>query len=76
MPGEQWYYCLDHHRVEPYEGCRSLSRLGPFNSPTEAAHALERVAERNLDWENDPRFSDEDDTEPDEKEEGWNPFRG
>ncbi|MEA4944269.1 MAG: hypothetical protein VB080_07510 [Propionicimonas sp.] len=62
-----WYWCLDHHLVEPYEGCRSRSRLGPYPSADAAAHALERVEERNLEWENDPRFNDpdEDDDEPD-----------
>jgi len=69
-----WYYCLDHHAVEPYEGCRSLTRLGPYATADEAAQALERVVERNDQWENDPRYHDPDEDE-DEEESGWGPFR-
>ena len=69
-----WYYCLDHHTVEPYEGCRSLSRLGPYPTADEAAHALDRVVERNDEWENDPRYHDPDEDEDDEGS-GWGPFR-
>lgn len=62
----EWYYCLDHHTVEPYEGCKSDSRLGPYATPAEAANALERVAQRNDEWDNDPRFVDDDEDDPDE----------
>ncbi len=68
-----WYYCLDHRSVEPYEGCRSQSRLGPYATAADAARALERVTERNDDWDTDPRFNDPD--EDDEEESGWGPFR-
>jgi hypothetical protein len=60
MAAGDWYYCLDHHTVEPYEGCRSATRLGPYATPADAANALDRVAQRNEDWENDPRFNDDD----------------
>ena len=71
-----WYYCLDHHTVEPYEGCRSATRLGPYPTPDAAGHALERAAERNEEWETDPRFNDpKDDDERDEDSTGWGPFR-
>jgi hypothetical protein len=59
MAAGEWYYCLDHHAVEPYEGCKSATRLGPYPTPADAANALQRVAERNEDWENDPRFNDD-----------------
>jgi hypothetical protein len=37
----EWYYCVKHHKVEPYEGCQAADRLGPYSSPEEAARALE-----------------------------------
>ncbi len=71
-----WYYCLDHHAVEPYEGCRSATRLGPYPTAADAAHALEMAAERNEEWETDPRFNDpEDDEQKDDDHTGWGPFR-
>ncbi len=56
--GEFWY-CLTHQRVEGEEGCRNQDRLGPFSTEAEAARALERVEERNEEWENDPAWNDE-----------------
>lgn len=76
MADGEWYYCLDHHMVEPYEGCRSLTRLGPYATAGDAARALERVAERNDQWENDPRYRDPDDDEDrQDTDEKWSPFR-
>ncbi len=51
MPADGWYYCITHHTVEPLEGCKAMDRLGPYPTPEEAAHALERVAERNEAWD-------------------------
>ena len=65
MATGNWYYCLDHHTVEPYEACRNGIRLGPYPTPADAAAALDRVAERNEEWEADPRFNDEEDEERD-----------
>jgi hypothetical protein len=42
-----WYYCLEHQRVEPEEGCPNSERMGPYASESEAQHALEHAAERN-----------------------------
>lgn len=65
MADGQWYWCLKHHAVEPYEGCKSEDRLGPYATQAEAARALEKVAERNEEWEHDPRFNDlDEDGEP------------
>jgi hypothetical protein len=76
MAQGDWYYCLDHHTVEPYEGCRSATRLGPFPTPAAAAEAIENAVQRNEQWENDPRFNDDDDERDEgEREEGWGPFR-
>ena len=75
MAEGEWYYCLEHHVVEPYQGCKAATRLGPYPTAIDAANALERVAHRNEEWENDPRFSDEDSEAPDDESEGWVPFR-
>ena len=48
---EGFYYCLKHHRVEPYEGCADKHRLGPFPTADAAAHALETVAAREAQYE-------------------------
>lgn len=54
-----YWYCLKHHRVEPRQGCRNADRLGPYASEAAAAAALERVAQRNDDWDNDPAWNDD-----------------
>jgi hypothetical protein len=48
--GSQWYYCLKHHKVEGPVGCKAKDRIGPFATQEEAAHALEKVQERNEEW--------------------------
>ena len=55
----EWYYCLKHHKVAPYEGDKAADRLGPYSSPEEAARALEKVQERNEAWDNDPKWEDD-----------------
>lgn len=75
MAEGKWYYCLDHQTVEPYQGCRSGSRLGPYDTPAAAADALHLVGVRNEDWDTDPRFNDEPDPEADDEErEGFRIF--
>ena len=54
-----WFYCLDHKTVEPKEGCRAEVRLGPYATREEAARALEKVGERNEEWDTDPDWNDE-----------------
>lgn len=54
-PGE-WYYCLEHKKVEEGPECPGKDRMGPYASPDEAAHAMETARERNLEWEGDPRW--------------------
>lgn len=58
---EEWYYCIEHETVEPELGCRITTRIGPFPTREEAGKALERVAERNEDWENDPAWNNDGD---------------
>lgn len=68
MSDGEWYYCLNHHQVEPYEGCKAADRLGPYHDPAEAAHALERVAERNQEWD---REEDDDEARDTADDDGW-----
>lgn len=42
-----FWYCLKHHRVEGYDGCKNADRIGPFATEAEAGRALQTVAERN-----------------------------
>ena len=58
----KWYFCLRHHEVEPQSGCSPANRLGPYPTETEARNALAKVAERNDEWDNDPRWNDDVDT--------------
>jgi hypothetical protein len=74
MADGEWYWCLTHHAVEPYEGCRSEERFGPYATQAEASQALAKVAERNKDFDHDPRFNDLD--ENGEPEGGSGPFNG
>jgi hypothetical protein len=55
-PGE-WFYCLEHGKVEEGPECPGKDRMGPYGSRQEAAAAMETARERNVQWENDPRWS-------------------
>ena len=46
----QYFYCIKHHTVEGLVGCKAKDRLGPYHTREEAAHALEKVRERNQQW--------------------------
>ncbi len=66
MSEQTWYYCLKHHTVEPYEACKAIDRLGPYETYADAANALELVARRNRKWDRDSGYDDDgDDFEPD-----------
>ncbi len=54
----EFWFCLKHHPVEPREGCKAKDRLGPYPTEAEAARALEKVEERNEEWDNDPNWND------------------
>ena len=55
----EYWYCLTHHRVEGHDGCKNADRLGPYSNEADAARALEKVAERNEEWEHDPNWNDD-----------------
>jgi hypothetical protein len=56
-----YYWCLTHEKVEPdADRCASANALGPYATADEAAHALDRVAQRNDAWdEEDKRWKGE-----------------
>lgn len=54
----EFWFCLKHHTVEGHDGCKAKDRLGPYATQAEAARALDKVAERNEDWESDPKWND------------------
>jgi hypothetical protein len=58
-PGD-WYYCLEHQKVEEGPECPAKDRLGPYPTPEAAAHAFEAVEERNEEWETDPRWRNDE----------------
>ncbi len=55
----EFWYCLEHHAVEGAQGCPARDRLGPYPSAAEAARALDRVRERNREWDEDPNWNDD-----------------
>jgi len=68
MAQGDWYYCMLHHRVEPWDACKAEDRLGPYPTASAAGHALETVKQRDEEWieqdqarREDPRFNDPDD---------------
>jgi hypothetical protein len=55
----EFWYCLKHHAVEGHDGCKNADRLGPYPTEDDASRALEKVQERNEEWESDPKWNDE-----------------
>jgi hypothetical protein len=49
--GGQFYWCLDHERVEGADGCAPDRRMGPYESSDAAAHWKDRVEARNEKWD-------------------------
>ncbi|MCM2419031.1 hypothetical protein G3I60_22475 [Streptomyces sp. SID13666] len=58
-PGE-WFYCLEHKKVEEGPDCPAKDRFGPYATRAEAEHAMQTAADRNLQWETDPRWHDKE----------------
>jgi hypothetical protein len=56
---EQYWYCLNHKTVETRDGCKNADRLGPYTSYADASRALDKVEERNEEWDNDPNWNDD-----------------
>jgi len=60
--GGGYYWCLRHNRVETDDNaCPAMYRLGPYASVSEAERALDRVRERNEQWDaEDARWTGEE----------------
>ena len=48
---QRWYFCVKHQTVEPEDGCPAKDRLGPYATREEAVHAMDKVHERNEEWD-------------------------
>jgi hypothetical protein len=59
MSDGKFYFCTKHHLVEGSDGCGPMDRLGPYPTREEAERALEKVRERNEEWDNDPNWNDQ-----------------
>jgi len=59
MSDAEYWFCLKHHTVEDAGGCKNADRLGPYATSEEASRALDKVEERNEDWDNDPKWNDD-----------------
>jgi hypothetical protein len=60
MSDEQWWYDLKSKSVVSDNNATKVTdRLGPYGSREEAEHALQKVDERNEQYDNDPRWTDD-----------------
>ncbi|MFT5223499.1 MAG: hypothetical protein ACI867_001816 [Glaciecola sp.] len=54
MAAQEFYWCLDHSRVEPSSNrCKADNRLGPYPTPEAAENWSETVEERNKKWKDE-----------------------
>ena len=54
-----WWWCLEHERVEQGAGCPNMKRLGPYPTREQAESAPSRTAARTA--EQDARDAADDD---------------
>jgi hypothetical protein len=60
MAQGDWWFDLKTHTVVPDNNDTKITdRLGPYKTREEAERALEKVEERNEEWDNDPRWNDD-----------------
>jgi hypothetical protein len=60
MAENQWWYDLKtKSAVQDSRAGKSADRLGPYPSRKDAERALDKVAERNETFDNDPRWKDD-----------------
>ena len=57
--GEWWYDLKTKSAVQDQRAGKVTDRLGPYSSREEAERALDKVAERNETFDNDPRWNDD-----------------
>jgi hypothetical protein len=49
---QSWYFCVKHQTVEGEDGvCPGKDRLGPYPTKEAAEHALDKIDERNKEWD-------------------------
>ncbi len=60
----QYWWCLDHGKVETDEGCANTVRLGPYDEYAKAADALEAARRRTEAWDSDPTWNDDAESDP------------
>nr|MDT0658872.1 hypothetical protein [Micromonospora sp. DSM 115978] len=60
--GARYFWCERHHRVETdASACPARYLLGPYASVSDAENALQKVRERNEEWEaEDARWAGEE----------------
>lgn len=56
---EWWYDLKTKSAVQDSRAGKATDRLGPYASREEAEQALDRVAQRNETFDNDPRWNDD-----------------
>ena len=57
---EKFWWCLNHKRSSPRRAAPGRTGSVPTTTEAEAARALEKVKERNEEWDNDPEWNDKD----------------
>ena len=57
--GQWWYDLKTKSAVQDTRAGKIADRLGPYASREEAEQALDKVAERNEAFDNDPRWNDD-----------------
>jgi hypothetical protein len=57
--GDWWYDLKTKSVVQDNRAGKVTDRLGPYASREEAERALDKVAERNEAFDNDPRWNDD-----------------
>lgn len=59
----EWYWCLEHQRVEAADqSCPPDRRMGPYRTREEAQNWRDKVESRNEQWdEEDRRWEGEED---------------
>lgn len=56
--GQQWYWCLRHNKAESTDRCGAELRMGPYDSPEEAAKFADTARAREDKWaEEDDRWN-------------------
>jgi hypothetical protein len=58
--GQWWYDLKTKSAVQDTRAGKIADRLGPYATREEAEQALDKVAERNEAFDNDPRWKDDD----------------